>query len=330
MRLLLRKAHPVHRPVRIKLPTQGIRQMGSGNRSGWPYALSSLADIQDQKKGVLLDDAIERTFQERWRQAPSKEPFVAVFHHPQNMPAWFNEKQTLTALFESSWWHKCRKHLRGAIALSDYLAAHLRERLSVPVMVLKLPTETVPADSQFTWQAFCDNPKPLIAQVGWYLRNYKGIYQLRAPDWLTRVHLRQRMPHIDRAYRNTDELSPWRDRPVYPGVDVVERMCDDVYDYLLARNLVFLDLFDTSANNAIVECIVRHTPVVVNNHPAVREYLGSEYPLCFDTIDDCYAMLNDRGRLWAAHEHLAGMDKSDLTGVAFRDGVMRFVESLSL
>jgi hypothetical protein len=326
----LKQSTVMSRPIGLRLPGKHMRQMGSGTSFGWPYALSALEEVLDPKGAILLDDAFERTFQDRWRQPPWKEPFVAIFHHPHNMPHWFNEKQTLATLFDSPWWKKCRKYMRGAIALSNYLATDLRERLDVPVGVVKLPSELSSPEQQFRWDDFCENPKPSVVQIGWYLRNYKGIHQLRAPAWLTRIHLYQRAPHIERAYRNTDEFSPWRHRPEYPGVEVLERVPDAEYNRLLKRNIVFLDLFDTSANNAIVECIVRNTPILVNNHPAVREYLGDDYPLCFDNINECYALLNDRSRLQAAHDCLAGMDKTDMKADAFREGVMNFVHSLSL
>lgn len=68
------------------------------------------------------------------------------------------------------------------------------------------------------------------------------------------------------------------------GVRVVDYLTDMEYDRLLSQNLVFLDLYDSSANNALVECIVRGTPVLVNPLDAVVEYLGVDYPLHFDNL----------------------------------------------
>jgi hypothetical protein len=76
------------------------------------------------------------------------------------------------------------------------------------------------------------------------------------------------------------------------------------YDRLLAENIVFLDLYDSSANNALVECIVRGTPVVVNRLPAVMEYLGPDYPLYFDDLDEAGAKAEDDRLVLAAHRYL--------------------------
>ena len=50
------------------------------------------------------------------------------------------------------------------------------------------------------------------------------------------------------------------------------------YDCLLPENVMAIELFDASANNVVVECIARNTPIIVNRHPAVVEYLTADYP----------------------------------------------------
>jgi hypothetical protein len=77
---------------------------------------------------------------------------------------------------------------------------------------------------------------------------------------------------------------------------------------LLAENIVFVELYDASANNTAIECIARATPLLVNPLPAVMEYLGAGYPLyCADAADAATKAM-DVGRLRAAHEYLRGCD----------------------
>ncbi|MFN8643026.1 MAG: hypothetical protein U0802_15745 [Candidatus Binatia bacterium] len=63
------------------------------------------------------------------------------------------------------------------------------------------------------------------------------------------------------------------------------------YDRLLSEN-VFLDLLDASANNSVIECLARDTPLLVNRHPAVVEYLGPDYPLYFDDLAHAARLLD--------------------------------------
>jgi hypothetical protein len=49
---------------------------------------------------------------------------------------------------------------------------------------------------------------------------------------------------------------------------------------------MILSLVDASTNNAVIECIARATPLLVNPHPAVIEYFGADYPTYNESIDD--------------------------------------------
>lgn len=45
-------------------------------------------------------------------------------------------------------------------------------------------------------------------------------------------------------------------------------------------------MFNSSANNTILECIARNTPIIVRTNPAIVEYLGENYPLYFESLND--------------------------------------------
>ena len=63
------------------------------------------------------------------------------------------------------------------------------------------------------------------------------------------------------------------------------------YDDLLSENIVFIDLFDASANNTVLECILRRTPIIVNKLPSVVYYLGENYPLYFNSASEVPKLL---------------------------------------
>jgi hypothetical protein len=85
----------------------------------------------------------------------------------------------------------------------------------------------------------------------------------------------------------------------------------DEYDTLLTNNIVFMELYDATANNAIVECIVRNTPIIVNKIPGVVDYLGDDYPLYFNNLQEIPALLTEQNIL-NAHLYLSNMNKEDL------------------
>ena len=93
-------------------------------------------------------------------------------------------------------------------------------------------------------------------------------------------------------------------------------VCDYIYDILLSNNIVFIHLIDASANNTIIECIIRNTPIIVNRLDAVVEYLGVDYPLYYNNLnelDNIITFVN----IEKAYYYLVSMDKTDLTYTYF-------------
>lgn len=78
----------------------------------------------------------------------------------------------------------------------------------------------------------------------------------------------------------------------FNDIKFIEYLNNDEYDQLLTNNIVYINLVDASAVNTIIECIVRATPIIVNNHPAVVELLGKNYPLYFKSSPLDYTGIN--------------------------------------
>lgn len=97
------------------------------------------------------------------------------------------------------------------------------------------------------------------------------------------------------------------------SVEVIEQLNNDEYDELLTKNIVFMNLVDASASNAVIECIVRNTPILVNRLPAVEQYLGKNYPLYYTDLYDAAQLATDRNKIAAAYVYLTRMNKSVFT-----------------
>jgi hypothetical protein len=105
------------------------------------------------------------------------------------------------------------------------------------------------------------------------------------------------------------------------------RVTADRYDALLAENVVAIELFDASANNIVIECMARNTPILVNRQPAAVEYLSEGYPLYFSDPEEIPELLTHE-RVIAAHEYLANLEKSWLDGAVFRESVASILRKI--
>jgi hypothetical protein len=303
--------------------------VGAGShRSGWPYVMRHLEPLQDPL-GILLDDFVERTF--CYLPDPTTQydvPWAGVFHHPPHMPSFAPERHDPAELFATDGWRRNLPTLRHAVALSRHLGDWLREQLPVPVTVLSHPTE-VP-ELKWSVDRYLANPTKCLHQFGMYLRNTRLIYQI--PD--TRGHLRIRSYADEPVWRQYDRdvLEYWRRqglRPEQPVTVIEAKHCDNtMYDRILSENVVVTEVFSASANNLVLECLARNTPLLINPHPGVQEYLGRDYPLYFEALDDIYELLAPQ-RLAAASEYLSGRDKSGLQVEGFVAGMRGVLQAVA-
>jgi hypothetical protein len=101
------------------------------------------------------------------------------------------------------------------------------------------------------------------------------------------------------------------------------------YDELLSKNIVFVDLFDAAANNTVLECIVRNTPIIINKIEGVVEYLGPNYPLYFNNISEVNDLLVTN-KLISAYFYLKNMNKEDLTIKYFTNKLINSISILNI
>ena len=310
------------------------------HRSGWNYVLDALRPFH-HSGGVLFDGFVENNF--AWRHwtdeirpahvllqlkedgvfeelatsaergiTPYREPWVGVLHNPPNMPHWFHFQESPQTIVAKSIWRESLPHCCGLFTFSEYHAAWLRVETGLPVSSLVIPTE-IP-ERLFDFDAFLYSARRQVVQVGWWLRRLNAIYELPLaagnPLGYSKVRLVPRF--FDDADNYLCKLMAVEAAETgacaepagrYNTLDV-QHLDNAAYDALLAENIVFMQLYDASANNAVVECIARGTPLLINRLPAVVEYLGDGYPLYYGDLADAAAKALDVSRLRAAHQYL--------------------------
>ena len=120
------------------------------------------------------------------------------------------------------------------------------------------------------------------------------------------------------------------------SVDFIDKLSNTDYDDLLTENLVFINLVDASAVNTIIECIVRNTPIIVNNHPAVVELLGKNYPLYFTQTNnyfemnqEIYNLLSNTNNIKKAHNYIEKIYKTPFNINHFKQTFMAYIEQIT-
>lgn len=307
----------------IKLVRCQEESIGVGfHRAGWPYVFSFLESIASDK-GILFDDFVEQNFCYKDKPTIYKEPWVGIFHHPPTIPFFGNQRENLEEMFKKHEFKESAKNLKLAFALSEHLASFLRLHLTCPVVVLKHPVG--PASKMWLPGNYTRNRNKQLVQVGYYLRNTQLINQIPLSSFKkTRLWTKKEWAQIfdDRV------KAYWRmqgTRNNYGWNTELTFIPPSAYDEILSKNIIVMEVFDASASNGVLDCMIRNTPIIINKNPAVVEYLGEDYPLYFTNPEEIPSLAE---KAIEAHEYLKNMDKSNLKPELFIKEILINIEKL--
>ena len=171
---------------------------------------------------------------------------------------------------------------QGLFVLSKHLQNYLEEYLpsqlpySIPVEHYYHPKDI---SVQFQLQAFMNRKKRKLVHIGKYLRNFESFQRLKVPN--------NYIKHILNFSLNNHD-----------------------YLQLLTSSIVFVNLYDASASNLIVECLLANVPIMINPLPSVIEYLGEKYPFYYHSLEEATLKLTNDQTIIATYHYLSSLNKT--------------------
>jgi hypothetical protein len=286
--------------------------MTTTHRGGWAAVLGALTDSNILCKDATNDflSVVEEVYMWNKDSLRPTRAWTGVVHCTPSTPEYYNNCN-ISYLVKSPKFLKDIKQCICLISLSEYVSDYLRKNIPNPPKIVTLlhpvVTDNIP---QFTLEKYQQNSTKHIIQIGQQLRKVTSIFKINPSGfkrlWLTGI------PDINNCKSMiTRELAGRKNVHIDYSILHYTKTFEE-YDALLDRNIVFIDLFDSAANNTVLECIVRNTPIILNRTPGVVEYLGAAYPLYFDTLEQVDGLLT-LDKLTAAHNYLAAMNKEQFT-----------------
>ena len=234
--------------------------------------------------------------------------------------------------------------------LKEWVVRQLKDNEHVTkipnIVMLYHPTQLIDGCLHFSKHKYLHNRDKKVIHIGAWLRNTYKIYELNVPKRYRKCALKGKA--MDNYFikdelidcicdnivncvnqektceeycvgiisRDTKKVNKYvvglidMIRRNHESVEIIERVTNETYDKLLSQNVVFINLMDASAVNTVLECIVRSTPILINRVPAVEEYLGKDYPLYYESLEEATKLLQNDIGILSAHNYLKSMDKT--------------------
>lgn len=286
-----------------KLSLEGQELYYGRHRNAFSNLILALEPLNCGESGCRLVPFLERQFV--WGtargEAASSDPqpltkdWIGILHVPFDAPYWFEDLVRPETFFATPLFQESLPACRGILTLCSDLERDLKTHLpGIPTLALRHPTDLnvrmFNPDSYFA--------SPCVVQVGDWLRKLHAIHLLRAPGHHRIMLLKQHT--LAFMEREMAVFGDHRDA----AVEMRHLIPDDEYDTLLASAVVLCLMYATAANNLVIECIARATPIIINPLPAAVEYLGEDYPLYARDVIEADALLKIPEKIKATHQYL--------------------------
>jgi len=280
------------------------------HRWGWNgVSKLILENFHDNRADVMLDSMIEHTFKVgRYKKMDFRcfphmnQKWISIFHSPCTSlgPIASGWEQNIFTLYANEHYRAFMKNCIGMITLSKNYA--LKTKAALEALDIDTPIGFVHHPSAECNVKFeMKNFRRQVIHTGFWMRNFDSFYRLKTK--YKKILLQGPGSYGEDNYflSKVDLKTRHRQNCTHLKNDYLP---NDQYDEIMSQSVVFLDLYDAIANNAIIECISRQTPILVNPIDSVVEYLGKDYPFYYYSLDEAAEKLENDNLIQETSEYL--------------------------
>jgi len=275
--------------------------------------LSICKQLGHKKNVVFTPDIVRATISIEYLE---KVNWICLLYLPLMQEEWWALSKTdqidrLKRIFSSEEWKKIKNNCLGFITFTQYHSDIYTKFIDVPIKSIKYPiTENY---NIWSYDTFKKNDNKKIVQIGWYMQRMHAIYMLPNSEY-QKVYIINFSDYSKALFEK--ERSILKSKYLYfdfmeNTVTVSDSIKTDEFLKLVTCNIGFVHYRDVAFPSFILQCISTCTPVLVNAHPIVVEYLGSDYPLFYYFYEDAIEKAMNENLILSAHEHLKKLRHQD-------------------
>ena len=290
------------------------------NTHSWQAVENAISIIHNDIATITFDTFLEGSFLLEKNTESYKKEWVGILHYVPSKNKKYNENKEISEnIFDNIYFIESLKYCKGLFTLSTYHKKYIDDtlkslNLDIQVQNIIHPTYIdVIDENKFNIQKYNQNKK--IIQIGWYNQRQTTIYLLhfKYPKYILLKKGTQQLQYLNK------ELSLIDKKNIYSAniPKIINEVDDYNYNKLLGESIIFLDFYDVSSSNIVLECINSNTPLLVNNIGGISEYLGNDYPFYYSSIEEASIKLENTDLIIATTEYLKKMDKTRFTFVSF-------------
>jgi len=278
-----------------KFSNIGIKYIKQYNhRYGWNNLLmilyiNDIISPHNIDTNIELIDLCENYF--IWDNNTINKKWIGIIHLTPSSPKYLNNLN-INKLLNHNNFKESLKHCVKLITLSDYLKTYINnnfENIKNIIDIVKIYHPIKNVNKFFSLENYLKNNNKYILQIGQQLRILKTFLNINIKShkkiWICNNNtmiINNLNKELNLNLKSYDDFINYLE--LY---DIIHKVLNNKdYDELITKNIIFIHLYDASANNTLLEAIIHKIPIIINKHPAIVEYLGNDYPLYYNNISE--------------------------------------------
>jgi hypothetical protein len=308
----------------------GIKYIKHYNhRYGWNNLLmilyiNDIITLYNKNDNVELVDLCENFF--IWHNNKISNKWIGIVHLTPSSPKYL-ENLNVTKLLNNINFNDSLKYCVKLITLSDYLKKYIKNNIEdIEIINMYHPIKNV--SKKFSLENYLNNTNKNIIQIGQQLRIFKTFLNLEFMShnkiWICNnieIIINNLNKELNTELQNIEDLNNYLN--IY-NINYINLNNED-YDNLITQNIIFIHLYDSSANNTLLESIIYKIPIIINKHPAIIEYLGNDYPLYYTDICELNDNFIKDDKIIEAYNYLCNMDNTKIMYKNFCEELLEII-----
>lgn len=294
-----------------------LKKASIKTHNNWSVVENNIKNKLISKKKIIFMTFCEMYFYKGGK--PLKEDWIGIIHDPEDTNVYYKGR----SIINNKNFKKSIPYCKGLFCMSHSLKDWIIKKTNLPAHTINILHHPISDKNLKEFQIEEYKKNKSIIQIGNWLRKTYSIFKINTYINKEILPWNRRTKEELNYFLKKDKVKLTQSEN--KSVTKVSHVSDDDYNKIFNNKIVFLDLYSSTANNVIMECMKSNNPIIVNRHKSVEEYLGKEYPLFYDKLADVPLFLKNDKLILKAFNYLKNMDKSKFTIQVMADNINTFL-----
>lgn len=272
-----------------------------GAHNNWKIIEDTLIKNLKSNKKITFVSFCEMYFYKGGKDILSD--WYGIIHDPEDSFNYYSNKNILN----HSAFKKSLPYCKGLFCMSKKLSKWIMNILK-PNFFVETIYHPLSSKNLLQWKFEKFNLNKKIYQIGNWLRCTYSIYRLDCNNFKKCIlpfngRMKNELNHF--LKRDKISLSELEKKSVIE----VSQISDENYNKIFENSIIFLNLYSSTCNNVIIECIKANCPLLINRLEPIEDYLGKDYPFFYSNLEDAKNKLNDLELIKKTNRYLIDLDK---------------------